>query len=545
MYPDPRALGHAGYNVLAGCPGFFLRPFFIFGTQGILRPLLPLFTPLALSLSTPFSQTRTMSSKLVVVFMFLALMRALAQTVITLAGGSTSGTTLGSINGVGTAALFFNPFGVAVDTSGNVIVSDNNNHKIRLIYPNRTVITLAGGNTTGTSSGNINGVGTAALFSNPSSIAVDTSGNVIVADTSNSKIRLIYPNRTVITLAGGSLTGSLAGSNNGVGTAALFNTPRGVAVDTSSNVIVADYNNHRIRLIYPNRTVITLAGTTSGNINGVGTAALFYLPEGVAVDTSGNVIVADHLNHKIRLIYPNRTVITLAGGNTTGTTSGNINGVGTAALFTQPRGVAVDTSGNVFVADHVNHKLRLVYPNRTVITLAGGSTTGILSGNINGVGTAALFSLPLGIALDNFGNVIVADTSNSKIRLIYPFTCSPGTYANFTSRSCILCFPGSFSSTSMASSCSPCAAGTFAQPFGSTFCEACPGGHYCPLGASKPEACGAGAFCPPGSFFPTSCPPLGYIDVTLGPANGPAFDVDTAACYNHCFFGGNGQTSKC
>ena len=429
-----------------------------------------------------------MHLKFIAVITLLALTRTLTQTVITLAGGGAAGST----DGVGSAARFNGPSAVAADTSGNVFVADTYNHKVRLIYPNRTVITLAGGNSSGTTLGSTNGVGTAALFRNPTGVAVDTSGNVIVAEWGNNKIRLIYPNLTVITLAGGSTTGTTVGSTDGVGTAALFNVPRGVAVDTSGNVIVADLSNHKIRLIYPNRTVITFAGgnssgTTSGSTNGVGTAALFYFPRGVAVDSSGNVIVADQNNHKIRLIYPNRTVITLAGGTTTGTTGGSINGVGTAALFNGPPGVAVDTSGNVFVADQ----------------------------------------------------------GNNKIRLIYPFTCSPGTYANFTSRSCTLCPPGSFSATSSATSCPPCAAGTFAQPFGSTSCDVCPGGHFCPLGASKPEACGAGAFCPPGSFFPTSCPPLGYIDVTLGPANGPAFDVDTAACYNHCFFGGDGQTSRC
>jgi ATP-dependent protease HslVU (ClpYQ) peptidase subunit len=500
-----------------------------------------------------------MSSKLIAVFVFLAMMRVIAQTVITLAGGSSSGTTSGSNNGVGTAALFNQPYGVAVDTSGNVIVADLNNHKIRLIYPNRTVITLAGGNSSGTTSGNTNGVGTAALFNGPSAVAVDTSGNVIVADWNNHKVRLIYPNRTVITLAGGSTTGTTSGNTNGVGTAALFNGPSAVAVDTSGNVIVADYGNTKIRLIYPNRTVITLAGgnssgTTVGNINGVGTAALFHYPSGVAVDTSGNVIVTDRNNHKIRLIYPNLTVITLAGGSSSGTTGGSTNGVGTAALFNAPSGVAVDTSGNVIVAEYSNHKISLIYPNRTVITLAGGSSSGTTSGNINGVGTAALFRNPYGVAVDTSGNVIVADLNNHKVRLIYPFTCSPGTFANFTSRSCIMCLPGSFSSASMATSCSPCAAGTFAKPYGATSCEVCPGGHYCPAGTSSRLKCGRGYYCPDGSALPIPCPiqivPVPYASWASHPftAQGPAFLVETAHCLNHCFFNftsGDGMLSKC
>ena len=360
--------------------------------------------------------------------------------------------------------------------------------------------------------------------------------------------------QTVITLAGG----SSSGSTNGVGTAALFRFPYGVAVDNLGNVIVADEQNHKIRLIYPNRTVITLAGgSSSGFNNGVGTAALFNQPYSVAVDTSGNVIVADYNNHKIRLIYPNRTVITLAGGSTSGTTSGSTNGVGTAALFNQPIGVAVDTSsGNVIVAEYGNHKIRLIYPNNTAITLAGGSTSGTQWGSNNGVGTAALFTYPSSVAVDTSGNVFVADQSNHKIRLIYPFSCSPGTYANFTSRSCTLCPPGSFSGTSMAPSCSPCAAGTFAQPFGSTSCEACPAGHYCPAGTSSWARfnCGRGNYCPAGSSAPTPCPievvPVPFASWASHPlgAQGPAFLDENAACLGHCFFNipsGGGWLSRC
>ena len=307
------------------------------------------------------------------------------------------------------------------------------------------------------------------------------------------------------------------------------------------------------------QTVITLAGgnstgTTLGSTNGVGTAALFYFPRGVAVDSSGNVIVADTFNGNIRLIYPNRTVITLAGGNSSGTAVGSTNGVGTAALFRYPHGVAVDTSGNVIVGDLNNHKIRLIYPNRTVITLAGGSTMGTTSGSTNGVGTAALFNAPVGVAVDTSGTVIVADRSNNKIRLIYPFTCSPGTYANFTSRSCIMCLPGSFSSASMATSCSPCAAGTFAKPYGATSCEVCPGGHYCPAGTSSRLKCGRGYYCPDGSALPIPCPiqivPVPYASWASHPltAQGPAFLVETAHCLNHCFFNftsGDGMLSKC
>ena len=249
-----------------------------------------------------------------------------------------------------------------------------------------------------------------------------------------------------------------------------------------------------------------------------------------------------------------QTVITLAGGNSSGTTQGNTNGVGTAALFNTPSGVAMDTSGNVIAADSNNHKIRLIYPNLTVITLVGGSSSGFISGSTNVVGSAALFNWPNGVAVDTSGNVIVADRNNHKIRLIYP--CSPGFFANFTSRSCILCPPGSFSATSSAPSCSPCAAGTFAKPFGSTSCDVCPGGHYCPAGTSSWARlnCGRGNYCPEGSAEPIPCPiqivPVPYASWASHPltAQGPAFLVETSACLNHCFWNftsGDGMLSKC
>jgi len=208
------------------------------------------------------------------------------------------------------------------------------------------------------------------------------------------------------------------------------------------------------------------------------------------------------------------------------------------------------------VADSFNNKIRLIYPNRTVITLAGGNSSGTTFGSNNGVGTAALFLSPRGVAVDTSGVVIVADEGNHKIRLIYPFTCSPGTYANFTSRSCTMCPPGSFSATAMAPSCSPCAAGTFAKPFGSTSCEVCPGGHYCPAGTSSWARlnCGRGNYCPDGSAVPIPCPiqivPVPYASWASHPftAQGPAFLMETAHCLNHCFWNftsGDGMLSKC
>ena len=266
--------------------------------------------------------------------------------VVTTLAGSGS---IGSANGTGTAASFKYPFGVAVDSSGTVYVADTSNHLIRKITSAGVVTTLAGSG----SSGSTNGTGTAASFYNPLGVAVDSSGNVYVADTSNYLIRKITSGGVVTTLAGS----GYSGSTNGTGTAASFDNPYGVAVDSSCNVYVADLNNNLIRKITSAGVVTTLAGSgSSGSTNGMGTAASFYYPSGVAVDSSGNVYVADTSNHLIRQITSGGVVTTLAGSGSIGST----NGTGTVASFFNPRGVAVDSSGNVYVADYSNHLIRKI-----------------------------------------------------------------------------------------------------------------------------------------------------------------------------------------
>ena len=314
----------------------------------------------------------------------------------------------GFADGTGTNASFAGPAGVAVDTAGNVYVADNNNHLIRKISPAGVVTTLAG--TVG-AAGSTNATGTDAKFRSPNGVAVDTVGNVYVADTSNHLIRKISPAGVVTTLAG---TAAIAGANNATGTDASFSFPQGVAVDTAGNVYVADYGNHLIRMISPVGVVTTLAGNdqAAGSTNATGTDASFFLPKGVAVDTAGNVYVADTSNHLIRMISPAGVVTTLAG---TVRTAGSTNATGTDASFSEPFGVAVDTAGNVYVADNGNHLIRKISPAGVVTTLAG--TVGAF-GFADGTGTNASFAGPAGVAVDTAGNVYVADNGNHLIRMI-------------------------------------------------------------------------------------------------------------------------------
>jgi hypothetical protein len=372
----------------------------------------------------------------------------------------------GNADGTGSNARFYGASSVAADSSGNLYVADTANHTIRQITPAGTVNTLAG---SAGISGSADGTGPAARFNQPQGVAVDKTGNVYVADTGNHTIRLIAPDGVVSTLAG---SAGNYGSTNGTGGSARFYQPEGVAVDNAGNVYVADTWNHTIRQITTNRVVSTLAGSAGnyGSADGTGTNAQFYQPQGVAVNSIGTVYVADTGNQTIRTIAAGGVVSTLAGR---AGKYGSADGAGTNAWFYGPAGVAMDGSGNAYVADSFNHTLRKVTSGGAVSTLAGlagsyGSadgttntarfwgpagvaasgtntvtvyvadagngtirqitTSGMVStlagsastGNADAAGSAARFYWPAGAAVDGAGNTYVADTQNGTIRKVTP-----------------------------------------------------------------------------------------------------------------------------
>jgi sugar lactone lactonase YvrE len=316
----------------------------------------------------------------------------------------------GDIDGVTNLSEFNNPGGVAMDSSGNIYIADTGDDTIRKIAANGTVSTLAGSPGV---SGSVDGSGTNALFNAPQGIAVDSSGNVYVADTGNDTIRKMTSAGAVSTLAG--LAGN-AGSIDGSGTNAAFYSPEGLAVDANGTIYVADTWNHTIRAVSSTGSVHTYAGQAGifGGTNAVGTNALFYEPSAVAVDAGDNIFVADTGNNAIREIVPGGTVTTLAGsiGN-----FGYTNATGTNALFDAPQGIAVDASDNLYVADYLNNGIRKVTAAGVVTTVAGvpGSF-----GSANGVGTNALFWGPQALIVNPNNNnlVYVADTGNSAVRQI-------------------------------------------------------------------------------------------------------------------------------
>ena len=326
-----------------------------------------------------------------------------ALTVSTLAGlAGNPGVTDGS----GSAARFDGPAAIACDSSGTVYVADTRNSTIRKVTPAGDVTTFAGA---AGQTGSTDGTGNEARFDHPQGLACDAAGNVYVADTFNFTIRKITPAGVVTTLAG---TAGRAGSDDGTGSDARFQYPVGVACDDSGTVYVADVYNYTIRKITSDGQVTTLAGSagTSGSSDGIGSAAQFANPSGVACDDAGNVYVADTLNSTIRKITSDGQVTTLAGS---AGSQGDNDGMGSAARFSWPSGVTCDVAGNVFVADWGASVILRVTADGEVTTLAGSRRN---SGSADGTGSAARFSQPLGLVCDAVGNIYVADTYNNTIR---------------------------------------------------------------------------------------------------------------------------------
>ena len=257
--------------------------------------------------------------------------------------------------------------------------------------------------------GYINGTGSGAAFYNPAGLTTDAAGNIYVADYNNNVIRKITATDVVTTLAGNGTQGYIDTAN----ASANFNLPTDVAADASGNIYVADAGNNVIRKITTSGLVITIAGSgVKGNTNGMGTAAAFSSPQGIEIYSKGNLYVDDNSNNQVRQITATGAVTTLAGKGT----QGAANGLDTAATFYEPTAVAVDASGNVYVADYGNNLVREITIAGKVVTLAGSGVAGFTDGN----GTAATFNGPAGIAIDAAGNLYIADYGNNAVRMITP-----------------------------------------------------------------------------------------------------------------------------
>jgi sugar lactone lactonase YvrE len=300
------------------------------------------------------------------------------------------------------------PMGVTADSANNVYVADPTNSVIRKITPQGVVSVFAG---TAYTAGSADGTGAAAQFQGEGDkIAADNLGNLYVADNGNNTIRKITPSGAVSTFAG---TAGTLGSADGTGGAAQFMYPSAVATDTAGNVYVADSGNKTIRKITPSAVVSTFAGTagTFGSADGTGGAAQFGDPRGVATDSAGNVYVVDNWFCTVRKITPAGVVSTFAG---TPRNCVSKDGVGTAAGFQYLTDVATDSAGNVYVADG---SIRVITPTGVVSTLAG-SLNRSSAGDADGPVATATFGLPVALTVDSGGNIYFADWLNNTVRRI-------------------------------------------------------------------------------------------------------------------------------
>ena len=318
----------------------------------------------------------------------------------------------------GNAIVFNAPRGVVQLSNGNIVVAEPSANRIRMITPEGVVSVLAGSG----SAGSNDGTGTAATFNSPQGIAViPSSGLLAVAEYNNNRIRLINPSSGVVTTLAGSGAAAFA---DGTGAAASFNGPFAVGVISSTGVIlVGDAGNNRIRLVTPEGVVTTLAGNNSAAFgDGTGAAASFNFPIGVAYDPiTSNVFVADAGNNRVRVVtYPGGVVTTLAGSGA----AAFADGTGAAASFNGLFSISLIPSRNLIVTgDGNNHRIRLVtYPGGAVTTLAGSGTNALT----DGTGTAAAFYNPSATAILSNGNILVTDFLNNRVRLIsFPSLAAP------------------------------------------------------------------------------------------------------------------------
>jgi len=350
---------------------------------------------------------------LVILFALVTAPRVFAVLMIdTIAGNGTAG--YSGDGGPATAAMIKNPGGVAVDSTGNIYIADFNNSRIRKVNTSGIITTVAGTGTAGYSGDG--GAATAAMLNRPVSVTVDSSGNMYIGDRYNNRIRRVNTSGIITTVAG---TGTAGYSGDGgAATAANLNNPIGVAIDSTANMYIADYFNNRIRKVNTSGIITTIAGTGTAGYSGDGgaaTAARIDGPYGVAIDSSGNMYIADTNNHRIRKVNTSGIITTVAGTGTAGYSGDG--GAATAARIYSPYGVTIDSTGNMYIADGTDNRIRKVNSSGIISTVAGTGTAGY-SGD-GGAAIAARIYTPIGVAIDSTGNMYIGDFNNNRIRKIY------------------------------------------------------------------------------------------------------------------------------
>jgi sugar lactone lactonase YvrE len=312
----------------------------------------------------------------------------------------------GAADGTGLNARFNGPAGLTVDAAGVLYVTDWNNSTIRRISPQGEVTTLAG---SPANPGTEDGTGRLARFMKPADVVLDSHGDLLVVDWEAHTVRRVTPQGAVSTVAG---SGGQPGASDGPGDVARFNHPNGVAIGPDDTLYIADSENHTVRRIDNKGLVSTIAGSPGvpGDADGPAAEARFSFPYDIAVDKTGNLYVADAQNNSLRMITPQGRVATVAGyGGRPGTADGHLR----AARFRLPISLAVDPAGNLLVADYQNLTLRRMTPSGDTTTIAGAPGFPSLA---DGIGAAARFKAPGGLAIDKSGLVYISDFTGNVIR---------------------------------------------------------------------------------------------------------------------------------
>jgi trimeric autotransporter adhesin len=332
-----------------------------------------------------------------------------AGIITTIAGNGVPGCS--GDGGKAMSAQLHSPDGVAVDLKGNIYIADLSNYRIRKVTPDGAIATVAG------NGADDSGKATSARLRLPHGVTVDSAGNLYIADTGYNRIRKVTPAGVITIIAGDGLGGFYG--DGGKAASAKLDCPDNVAVDSAGNLYIADTDNHRIRKITPSGAIATVAGNGTIGFSGDGgqaASAQLNFPSGVAVDSAGSLYIADSWNHRIRKITPAGVITTIAGKGAFGYSGDG--GQATSAQLNVPRGVAVDSIGNLYIADSWNHRIRKVTPAGAIVTVAGNGKEGF--GGDGGQAASAQLNLPFGVALDVAGNLYIADYGNNRVRKVTP-----------------------------------------------------------------------------------------------------------------------------
>ncbi len=351
-------------------------------------------------------------------FLFLTQLNsnALAQSgfIKTVAGNGLQG--FGGDGGRATSAQLNEPRGVAVDAAGNLFIADYLNGRIRKVTPAGIISTVAGGG----SSLDEGVPATSARLSITASVAVDAAGNLYIADTGNHRVRRVTPAGLITTVAGNGTDGY--SGDNGLATSAQLYFPAGVAVDAAGNVLIADTINNRIRKVTSAGVITTIAGNGvpgSRGDNGPATSAQLLLPESLAMDRDGNLYIAQY--YSVRKVTPAGLITTCAGNGISGFSGDG--GPATSAQLGEAKGVAIDAAGNLYIGDANNNRIRRVTPAGFISTVSGNGTSGY--GGDSGPAVAAYLNGPHGVAVDTAGNLYVANQGNDRVRRIEAVNVAP------------------------------------------------------------------------------------------------------------------------